>query len=446
MIPYVCASRGNEDSDEVKLANEKEDAHASEETETASTASQSEGVEKTLSFSAISPIVRVSKEEEEEEEEEEVDAEAGFSPHMGVLTTSGRSTEESSKTPKEEENEKVEDGAEKEKADGAEEKVDGAEKEKADGEDEDALSSGDGIANDVKSEDENGEKMIEDAKNKTTGTAAKKKRRLRKKKGEKSPGANNESDEDAKGDGEKEKKSERSTKKKKSEEQAKEGKAGKKGKGKGKGKGKNSRLETGTCKWFHAQKGFGFISSDWNGEEVFAHNTEISSDGFRTLYEGEKVQFTTIVEDKRKKATNITRLNGGPVRANTPGPYGGKSQYAYPGPYGPPKGSPLGKGGIKKNRGGWILRNGGSTTGCWQRYSWRRTDHCGTTLWHGIYELSRRLAQNGPPYPRHPQYPIPNVPNPHLDQMMVQWLVQIQAQAARAGLGNPWFPPGPHRW
>jgi CspA family cold shock protein len=49
-------------------------------------------------------------------------------------------------------------------------------------------------------------------------------------------------------------------------------------------------METGTVKWFNDAKGFGFLSRE-NGEDVFVHHTAIQSNGFRSLQEGQKVQF-----------------------------------------------------------------------------------------------------------------------------------------------------------
>jgi CspA family cold shock protein len=50
-------------------------------------------------------------------------------------------------------------------------------------------------------------------------------------------------------------------------------------------------MEQGTVKWFNDAKGFGFLSRD-NGEDVFVHHTAIKSQGFRTLQEGQRVEFT----------------------------------------------------------------------------------------------------------------------------------------------------------
>ncbi len=50
-------------------------------------------------------------------------------------------------------------------------------------------------------------------------------------------------------------------------------------------------MATGTVKWFNDAKGFGFITQDGGGEDVFCHHTAIQMDGFRTLQEGQKVEF-----------------------------------------------------------------------------------------------------------------------------------------------------------
>ena len=50
-------------------------------------------------------------------------------------------------------------------------------------------------------------------------------------------------------------------------------------------------MATGTVKWFNDAKGFGFITQDGGGEDVFCHHTAIQADGFRTLSEGQKISF-----------------------------------------------------------------------------------------------------------------------------------------------------------
>lgn len=62
----------------------------------------------------------------------------------------------------------------------------------------------------------------------------------------------------------------------------------------------------GTVKWFNTNKGFGFLLTD-DGREVFVHYTDIVSDGFRNLSEGENVQFTITNTGKGLRAANVCR-------------------------------------------------------------------------------------------------------------------------------------------
>jgi cold shock protein len=63
-------------------------------------------------------------------------------------------------------------------------------------------------------------------------------------------------------------------------------------------------MEQGTVKWFNDSKGFGFISRA-NGEDVFVHHSAIKSDGFRTLKEGQAVQFDVVKGPKGWQAENV---------------------------------------------------------------------------------------------------------------------------------------------
>lgn len=65
-----------------------------------------------------------------------------------------------------------------------------------------------------------------------------------------------------------------------------------------------SNTTTGIVKWFNEAKGFGFISQE-NGPDVFAHYKAITGTGFRTLVEGQKVQFTVAEGSKGPQAENI---------------------------------------------------------------------------------------------------------------------------------------------
>ena len=64
---------------------------------------------------------------------------------------------------------------------------------------------------------------------------------------------------------------------------------------------------TGTVKWFNESKGYGFITTE-DGTDVFAHFSEIQSNGFKTLAEGDSVSFEVTRGDKGPKATNIVKL------------------------------------------------------------------------------------------------------------------------------------------
>jgi CspA family cold shock protein len=65
-------------------------------------------------------------------------------------------------------------------------------------------------------------------------------------------------------------------------------------------------MAQGTVKWFNDAKGFGFISQD-GGEDVFVHHTAITMDGFRTLAEGERVEFDVNQGPKGLQAANVKK-------------------------------------------------------------------------------------------------------------------------------------------
>lgn len=65
---------------------------------------------------------------------------------------------------------------------------------------------------------------------------------------------------------------------------------------------------TGTVKWFNETKGFGFITPDGGGEDLFAHFREIQGSGFKTLKEGQKVEFKSQRGPKGMQATQIRAL------------------------------------------------------------------------------------------------------------------------------------------
>lgn len=63
-------------------------------------------------------------------------------------------------------------------------------------------------------------------------------------------------------------------------------------------------MEKGIVKWFNATKGFGFIERE-DGSDIFVHYSAISSDGFRTLAEGQEVSFDVVEGDKGLQASNV---------------------------------------------------------------------------------------------------------------------------------------------
>ena len=64
-------------------------------------------------------------------------------------------------------------------------------------------------------------------------------------------------------------------------------------------------MATGTVKWFSNDKGYGFITPDSGGEDLFVHHTEIAGSGFKTLAEGAKVEFEVRQGQKGPQATDV---------------------------------------------------------------------------------------------------------------------------------------------
>jgi CspA family cold shock protein len=67
-------------------------------------------------------------------------------------------------------------------------------------------------------------------------------------------------------------------------------------------------MATGTVKWFNDAKGFGFITQDNGGEDVFCHYSAIGGDGFKTLAEGQKVEFEVVKGPKGLQAANVRKV------------------------------------------------------------------------------------------------------------------------------------------
>jgi CspA family cold shock protein len=66
-------------------------------------------------------------------------------------------------------------------------------------------------------------------------------------------------------------------------------------------------MAKGKVKWFNDAKGFGFIQVEGENKDIFVHHSSIKADGFRTLAEGEEVEFELVQGPKGPKAENVTR-------------------------------------------------------------------------------------------------------------------------------------------
>ncbi|ACD66011.1 cold-shock DNA-binding domain protein [Sulfurihydrogenibium sp. YO3AOP1] len=65
---------------------------------------------------------------------------------------------------------------------------------------------------------------------------------------------------------------------------------------------------TGTVKWFDSKKGFGFITRDDNGQDIFVHFSAIQGSGFKNLEEGQKVRFEIVQDEKGPRADKVEKL------------------------------------------------------------------------------------------------------------------------------------------
>lgn len=164
---------------------------------------------------------------------------------------------------------------------------------------------------------------------------------------------------------------------------------------------------SGTVKWFSQEKGFGFVTRE-DGTDIFVHHSGISGRGFKTLEQGEPVEFDVIEEPKGLKAANLVRLNapegggdeagmgqGGGGYGRSGGYGGGSSGYGGGGgtgggygggsEYGNRSGGGGGGGGYNRGGGsgggGRGGSGGGGRDGGWGRGSGRRDEYGGGDDW-----------------------------------------------------------------
>ena len=67
-------------------------------------------------------------------------------------------------------------------------------------------------------------------------------------------------------------------------------------------------MNNGTVKWFNAQKGFGFITNEQSGKDIFVHFSGIALNGFKTLEEGQQVSFDTTQGPRGEQAVNVNYI------------------------------------------------------------------------------------------------------------------------------------------
>jgi CspA family cold shock protein len=77
------------------------------------------------------------------------------------------------------------------------------------------------------------------------------------------------------------------------------------GKAANEGKKVKGSMPVGTVKWFSAEKGYGFITPDEGGKDVFVHYSAIQADGYRSLNEGQKVEYEVVQGQKGPQAANV---------------------------------------------------------------------------------------------------------------------------------------------
>ena len=73
-------------------------------------------------------------------------------------------------------------------------------------------------------------------------------------------------------------------------------------------------MASGSVKWFSNRKGYGFITPEDGGKDIFVHHTGIKGEGYKTLEEGQQVDFEVIQGPKGEQATNVLKKEGAPAK------------------------------------------------------------------------------------------------------------------------------------
>ncbi|CAN1192514.1 Glycine-rich protein 2 [Linum perenne] len=121
---------------------------------------------------------------------------------------------------------------------------------------------------------------------------------------------------------------------------------------------------TGKVKWFNDQKGYGFITQNDGNEDLFVHQSSIRTEGFRSLAEGEEVEYQIEnSDDGRTKAVDVSGPNGAPVQGGSGGGGGGRGGGGRGGGYGGGGGDRYGGGGGGGRYGGGAGGGGGGGRG-----------------------------------------------------------------------------------